>query len=181
MRISRKQCPTIFVPASVQRETISHIRACGEKSAEGFVAWAGVKGRTGIEVRSVLIPQRNGSEEFACVMLSDDSMEHFSTEMITRGETLIAQVHSHPFEAFHSETDNQFPLIHRTGFLSIVIPYFGRYGFEEVKRFRFFEYVSDGQWNALNNKAVKKRLAFEGASKWKKIRLIKNSILGRRN
>jgi hypothetical protein len=35
------------------------------------------------------------------------------------------QVHTHPFEAFHSRTDDAFPIVHTRGFLSLVIPDFG--------------------------------------------------------
>jgi hypothetical protein len=44
------------------------------------------------------------------------------------------QVHTHPGEAFHSPTDDAFPIIHTVGFLSLVIPNFalGPVGFEEA-------------------------------------------------
>ena len=35
------------------------------------------------------------------------------------------QVHTHPGRAFHSATDDRFPIVHLPGFLSLVIPNFG--------------------------------------------------------
>ena len=37
---------------------------------------------------------------------------------------LIAQVHTHPTEAYHSETDDAFPIVTTEGALSLVIPNF---------------------------------------------------------
>ena len=42
-----------------------------------------------------------------------------------RDETYIARIHSHPAEAFHSETDDQNPALTNHGALSIVVPFFG--------------------------------------------------------
>jgi hypothetical protein len=40
-------------------------------------------------------------------------------------ETYIARIHSHPAEAFHSETDDKNPALTNHGALSIVVPFFG--------------------------------------------------------
>ena len=39
------------------------------------------------------------------------------------------QVHSHPGAAYHSETDDAYPIATLDGSLSIVLPFFGRDGF----------------------------------------------------
>jgi len=168
-----------MVPAVVQDLTMAHIRSCGERFEEGFVAWSGVATSKVIKVSSVLIPPSNGSEHFGGLMLSDDAMQYLADEMIKKGETLIAQVHSHPREAFHSETDNSYPLIHRAGFLSVVIPHFGRYGFDEFHRFRTYEYVANGMWKELDGKTTRRRIKLEGVSRWKPIRTMKSFIRGR--
>jgi hypothetical protein len=41
-----------------------------------------------------------------------------------RQEGIRAQVHTHPREAFHSSTDDAWPIVHLEGFLSLVIPEF---------------------------------------------------------
>ena len=49
-----------------------------------------------------------------------------------------AQVHSHPREAYHSDTDSAYPVATLDGSLSIVLPYFGRGGWEsrEIAAYR---------------------------------------------
>lgn len=58
------------------------------------------------------------------------------------------QVHTHPEEAFHSETDDAFPIIHKPGFLSLVIPNFGLgpTGFENAY---LTEIQPDGRWQEV--------------------------------
>jgi hypothetical protein len=157
------------------------IRACGERCEEGFVAWSGVSVPEGFKVCSVLPPTQNGSEHVGGLLLSDAAMESIADQILRKREILIAQVHSHPGEAFHSHIDDNYPLIHRTGFLSIVIPYFGRYGFDEFHRFRTFQYVKDGRWIELSTKAQEKRIRLEGESRWKRIRSRMSFIRGRDN
>jgi hypothetical protein len=42
-----------------------------------------------------------------------------------RDERWLARIHSHPFEAFHSTTDDANPGLTAEGAISIVVPYFG--------------------------------------------------------
>jgi hypothetical protein len=44
-------------------------------------------------------------------------------------QVIGVQVHSHPMEAYHSETDDTYPIATLSGSLSIVLPFFGRDGF----------------------------------------------------
>jgi hypothetical protein len=59
------------------------------------------------------------------------------------------QVHTHPAEAFHSPSDDAFPIIHTTGFLSLVIPNFalGPIGFAGAY---LAEIQEDGSWRQVH-------------------------------
>ena len=59
-----------------------------------------------------------------------------------------AQVHSHPADAYHSDTDDAYPVATLDGSLSIVLPYFGRDGWEsgEIAAYRLGQ---DG-WEELS-------------------------------
>jgi proteasome lid subunit RPN8/RPN11 len=154
--------PIIRVPISVQEKTIAHIRHCGTNHEEGLVAWSGIM-RTGqLIVRNAIVPSNGVIKEYMSLRFSDETIEQMADDILSKGEKLIAQVHSHPFEAFHSETDNQFPLVHRKGFLSIVIPYFGKSGFEDFNEFRVYEYVQNNEWIELDLRLANKRFDLEG-------------------
>ncbi|MBU6435544.1 MAG: hypothetical protein KJS98_19715, partial [Nitrospirae bacterium] len=46
-------------------------------------------------------------------------------ELADNRHRLRAQIHTHPGLAFHSPTDDQWPVVSQPGFISIVVPYFG--------------------------------------------------------
>ena len=45
-------------------------------------------------------------------------------------QVIGVQVHSHPRDAYHSETDDTYPIATLEGSLSIVLPFFGRDGWK---------------------------------------------------
>lgn len=112
-------------------------------------------------VRSALAASQHTGDFLGGVLLTDEVVEIFADAMLKSEERLIAQVHSHPFEAFHSEIDNQFPLVHRRGFLSIVIPYLGKYGFEDFETYGVFEYLRNNKWRKLSSNTIKRRFELE--------------------
>jgi hypothetical protein len=59
-----------------------------------------------------------------------------------------AQIHTHPGMAFHSATDDQFPVVSQPGFISIVIPNFamGTVSFDDAWVGRL---EANGRWRAI--------------------------------
>ena len=60
----------------------------------------------------------------------------------------VSKYSKHPAEAFHSPTDDAFPMIHTVGFLSLVIPNFalGPIGFQDAF---LTEIQADGHWREV--------------------------------
>jgi hypothetical protein len=58
------------------------------------------------------------------------------------------QVHTHQKRAFHSPSDDAFPIIHTPGFLSLVIPNFamGSVGFDDAY---LTEITTGGSWREV--------------------------------
>ena len=89
--------------------------------------------------------------------LSIDSgwISQFWAELADRDLGVRVQVHTHPFEAFHSETDDTYPLLFDPGFLSLVLPNFasGEVGFTDAY---LCEVQADGTWRevAVNERFV---------------------------
>lgn len=75
-------------------------------------------------------------------------INEFWLELAGKEEGIRLQVHTHPQAAFHSATDDAYPIIHSTGFLSLVIPEFalGRVGFEGAY---LTEIQPDGTWREV--------------------------------
>lgn len=58
------------------------------------------------------------------VQVTDEGKRQMAATLDT-GELLLARIHSHPGEAFHSDTDDANPALTFRGALSIVAPFFG--------------------------------------------------------
>ncbi len=53
-----------------------------------------------------------------------DSMKAVLSELNSKRMMIAAQVHSHPFEAFHSKADDTWAIVRHAGALSLVVPDF---------------------------------------------------------
>ena len=65
-------------------------------------------------------------------------------------QSVKAQVHTHPGEAFHSATDDNWPIVSQEGFLSIVIPDFAA-GEISLKNAWIGRLSADGVWCRLGS------------------------------
>jgi hypothetical protein len=82
-----------------------------------------------------------------CVELTPTGLYELATAL-TDGERLVARIHSHPAEAFHSPADDRNPAITFDGALSIVVPFFGlglRHGLDACAVYR----RTAGRWEEL--------------------------------
>lgn len=108
----------LVVPRKVMLATQLHLKAKGAIKHEGVVLWRGTTDP--LAVSEAIVP------------VQDTSAAHFSVPLPERrriarllagsGESVVAQVHSHPHRAYHSSTDDQYALPRRVGSLSLVIP-----------------------------------------------------------
>jgi hypothetical protein len=133
------------VPAALLAETFALLRQCGRGRRECQALWTSEWARPEL-ICSVVHPHHRahaGGFEVASGWIGE-----FWRELSRTRRGIRVQVHTHPEEAFHSKTDDAFPIIHSAGFLSLVIPDFalGRVGFE---RAYLTEIMSDGTWREV--------------------------------
>lgn len=101
--------------------TIEQFRACGAGRRECVVYWVGPAGDPSI-VDEVTHPAHAASRTHYEV---DDSwLNPFWLALADRSRSVRVQVHTHAGRAFHSPTDDAWPLIRQEGFLSLVVPGF---------------------------------------------------------
>lgn len=132
----------LHVPRLVLEETFRHFRACGRGRAECQVLWTGPwsdPARVTEAVHPVHRAHRGGFE------LDDAWLTQLWRRLAADGEGIRAQVHTHPREAFHSATDDAWPVIHLEGFLSLVIPDFAL-GAVGLERSYLAELGPDGEF-----------------------------------
>lgn len=118
------ELPTsIRVPKKILGETFKTLRSCGKGKAECQVLWIG-PWETPDLVDSIVHPVHRAHG--AGFQLSDTWISEFFAWLSSTGHGVRLQVHTHPGRAFHSVTDDEWPMISTPGFLSLVIPSFAQ-------------------------------------------------------
>ncbi len=119
------------VPQHIIVDTESQLREAGRKGFECFVLWTGVIEGKDFIVRTVFVPNQTAYklETGLCVRVEGATLHELNRRLYESSEVLGVQIHTHPTEAYHSETDDSYPIVTLVGGLSVVIPYFCREGF----------------------------------------------------
>ena len=128
------------------RETFEILRGCGEGRRECQVLWAG-PWDTPHKVTRVIHP--NHRAHGAGFQLDDRWITSFWIDLARERMGIRAQVHTHPGRAFHSPTDDDYPIIRTEGFLSLVIPRFAQ-GAVTLNDSFLTEVQSDGEWKQVD-------------------------------
>jgi hypothetical protein len=122
---------------------LAHFRDCGRGRRECQVLWLSPwdKPQT---ITTVVHPEHEAHA--GGFVLDDRWLNDFWLALSEKGLGIRVQVHTHPQQAFHSQTDDAFPIVHTNGFLSLVIPNFGLgpVGFDEAY---LAEISEDGRWH----------------------------------
>jgi hypothetical protein len=108
--------------AALLAETFSLFRQCGGGRRECQVLWTSSWDDPS-NISGVVHPLH--SAHAGGFEITSAWINYFWLELARTGRGVRAQIHTHPQEAFHSSTDDAYPIIHSEGFLSLVIPDFG--------------------------------------------------------
>jgi hypothetical protein len=111
-------------------QTERALRKAGIAGYELFVFWSGVVRGEELEVRTCHVPHQTSSKtrDGLLVRVEGQALHELNVWLYEHNETLAAQVHAHPTDAFHSDTDDTFPIVTTLGGLSLVVPDFARRG-----------------------------------------------------
>lgn len=110
-------------------QTFRVFRECGRGRRECQVLWLSAwHDPDGIV--AVAHPRHTGHA--GGFRVEDRYINELWLELARTNRGVRVQVHTHPGGAFHSPTDDEWPMVHTSGFLSLVIPNFARgpVGFE---------------------------------------------------
>ncbi len=141
------------VPLSLIDETLKPLQKAGRHGCEAFVLWGGnlVDHGTRFEFVSSYVPAQTCSRgpDGLLVVVEGEALFRANQAFYRRGLTLACQVHSHPTDAYHSSTDDTFPLMTLIGGLSGVVPCFGQGGPESLDDWVWYQLVGPGNWAEL--------------------------------
>ena len=125
------------------------LRQAGLDGNERFILWTGVVRDDRLLVRTMHCPKQRAYRlaDGLCVRVEADELHRLNVWLYKNAERLAVQVHSHPTNAFHSDTDDAYPMVTTIGGLSLVVPEFARHGVRgpETALYR----LSRTGWNAL--------------------------------
>lgn len=109
------------VEPSVWLATLEHFRRCGRSRIECVVYWVARQADPDV-VDDVAHPNHVSTKWM--YQVKPAWLNAFMVRLHTERRTVRVQVHTHCEDAFHSATDDGWPLVTTPGFLSLVIPRF---------------------------------------------------------
>lgn len=125
--IGLQHIETIYFPREFVEDIYKELQESGAKGYERLALCAGKKIGKEFHVSHILYPQQYLRKSFLGVSfhVEGEELERIGNWLYKNQKSLIAQVHSHPTEAYHSEADDNNAIITKSGGISIVVPDFG--------------------------------------------------------
>lgn len=120
--------------------TVEQLRRCGS-GRECVAYWCAAIGAPDV-VPKVVHPVHVSTPSYYEV--DDAWLSRFWVSLHESGLMVSAQVHTHRGDAFHSPTDDAWPMVHTDGFLSLVIPRFARHPLSSDTM--YLAELVDGRW-----------------------------------
>lgn len=148
---------SIQVPQQAIDATVNFLRHRGTMGLEAFSLWAGTADGNIFKVQANIVPAQEGhvTDDGVAVSVGPAELHRLNVWLYENKMTLIAQIHSHPTEAYHSETDDTYPIATTVGCLSIVIPNFARQPFS-IGRCAIYRLDECKQWSYLDTTGAAK-------------------------
>lgn len=140
----------VRLPLRVIEHTMTFLRSQGEEACEGLVLWVGRLENTEYQVHQAIIPKQTPfvTEDGIGYFVDGTELHRLNFWLRENGLTLLAQVHSHPGEAYHSDTDDRWAIVTKLGGLSLVVPDFAREPFS-LERLAVYR-LTHGGWKAVS-------------------------------
>lgn len=138
-----------YVDQSVIDFTERFLADVGRRGYEGMVLWGGRRtpDACSVEIVHAVAPKQRAArgDDGVMVAVAGDELFRINADFYHRDLLLCAQVHSHPTEAYHSDTDDAFAVVTIPGGLSLVVPWYARYGID-AETTAIYRLSRDGEW-----------------------------------
>ncbi|MGE3513189.1 MAG: hypothetical protein AB7N65_30380 [Vicinamibacterales bacterium] len=143
----------------VLRTTIAVLQRGGERSEERVALWLSTAApRTPAPIVAVYEPDQVA--EIDCFRLPPASMRSLMEYLRWTRRRIVAQIHTHPGRAFHSEVDAEWAIVRHIGALSLVLPRFADTTTPEnfLDEVMTYEYSPAGDWDHYPNVGLSARV-----------------------
>ena len=142
----------IRIKSELWRQTWEGLSERSRGQIESLCIWAGRRTHESSEVTEVIfLDGIGGVEGFALFhRITREAVGEIFAILKDKGLQIIADVHTHPEEWVGlSRTDREHPLEYRIGFVSIVLPHFGR-AEHNKSGIGMHRYKGNHQWHELS-------------------------------
>ena len=138
------------------KKAYKFLKYVGAKGVEGICLFAGKMDETMFIIKEVIIPIQKGYilEQGLMYAVDSEELHNLNVWLYENEMQLIAQIHSHPREAYHSLADDRYPIVDSYGGISIVVPNFAS---GEVSLFDtvIYRLSLNKTWDKLTSQEVK--------------------------
>ncbi|PLX96370.1 MAG: hypothetical protein C0621_01905 [Desulfuromonas sp.] len=133
-------------------ETNEILKKYGNNGFEGLVLWFGTVTKGSAFIEEIFTPPQKSikSEYGVGYLVSGETLFSINKYLHKTGLRLVAQVHSHPSRAYHSETDDRLAVATKEGSFSLVVPDFAT-GPANLHRWAVYQ-LRRGQWEEVSSK-----------------------------
>lgn len=151
----------------VKRELLvaahKHLAAVGRKALECVVLWTGVHEGKIFRVHEIVAPAQTAlrSEAGVCVRVEGAELHRLNVRLYETQHRLFGQVHTHPTTAYHSETDDAFPMVTTVGGISLVVPDYAAAPFN-LDDYACYRLSAAATWDELTPEEVNRLIVIEG-------------------
>lgn len=155
----------LLIPNLVLKPTLEFLAQKGVQGHEGFVVWGGHRlDDDTLQFTSCYVPEQTAHKtpDGLLVVVDGDALFRMNRAFYERGEIAAGQVHTHPTDAYHSSTDDHYPLVTLRGALSLVIPNFAKDGQADMDRWAWYRLREHGQWDLAADSGTRIVLEAEG-------------------
>ena len=129
----------------------NHMRNHGERRLEGVALFAGKEEDSIFTVVNTIIPQQQAMslEEGLLYAVDGEELHRINVWLYENKMSLMAQIHSHPSRAYHSSTDDAYPIVATIGGVSIVVPNFA-FGPLDISTWAVYRSSELNEWEELS-------------------------------
>jgi hypothetical protein len=144
---------------SLLEATVDALQAEGRFKVESILFWAGAVNNEIATVTDVLVPKGAGVFQHPLHVRVDEGIIAALCDILDPPRlVLLAQVHTHVEEAFHSHTDDHFSF-GTPGLLSVVVPNAARDGVTRWNDWAFLECFGDSEFRLIEREEFAERLS----------------------
>jgi hypothetical protein len=148
---------TFVLPRAIVAETVQFLQKVGAGGFEGFALWAGTfDAPKRFRFSTCVIPEQRAmlTQSGLLVTVSGKALFDVNKALHARGEILAAQIHSHPRAAYHSDTDDAYPLVTLVGGLSVVVPDFARNAPADIDEWAWYRLSNRAKWEPTTERTT---------------------------